>query len=61
MAEVTMMGASTAAASEASSYRIKFERENFIELVRLPNQKSSTEEKHVLLCLRRLRNVLQPM
>lgn len=34
-----MMGASTAAASEASSYRIKFERENFIELVRLAKPK----------------------
>jgi hypothetical protein len=41
MAEVPMMsaGSTAAAASEASSYRVKFDRENFKELVRIAKPK----------------------
>ncbi len=39
MAETTMIAASSAATSEASSYRVKFDRQNFIELVRIAKPK----------------------
>ena len=35
MSEASYVGATVEASSEASSYRVKFDRDNFIELVRI--------------------------
>ncbi len=48
MAEVTMMSASTVAeTSDASSYRVKFDRENFKELVRIAKPKIIYRRKNM--------------
>lgn len=41
------MSAATAAASEASSYRVKFDRENFKELVRIAKPKIIYRRKNM--------------
>jgi hypothetical protein len=47
MAEATMMCVSTAAANEASSYRVKFDRENFKELVHIAKPKIIYRRKNM--------------
>ena len=63
MSDGAMVEKSPAAdTSEASCYRVKFDRENFLELVRHRTPKNNLPpKKHVLLCLRRFRHVLRPM
>ncbi|XHH09817.1 MAG: hypothetical protein ACFCUE_04100 [Candidatus Bathyarchaeia archaeon] len=47
MAEVATMSAATAASSEAGSYRVKFDRENFKELVRIAKPKIIYRRKNM--------------
>jgi hypothetical protein len=47
MAEVPMMSTAATAASEASSYRVKFDRDNFKELVRIAKPKIIYRRKNM--------------
>jgi hypothetical protein len=47
MAEVATMSASVEASSEASSYRVKFDRENFKELVNIAKPKIIYRRKNM--------------